>query len=127
MSRWRTWTGWSSPRSTATAWAVASSSRSPATSALAISGDRIGAHEALHIGLIDHVLPADDFAEQASAMVERYLRVPQAAARATKELARSSFDTDFATAYARSRELVQQCLDASDAGRARTAWTRRRD
>jgi enoyl-CoA hydratase/carnithine racemase len=50
---------------------------------------------------------------------------PQAAARATKELARSSFDTDFTTAYARSRELVQQCLDTADVADARAAWLRR--
>ena len=50
---------------------------------------------------------------------------PQAAARATKELARSSFDTGFTTAYARSRELVQQCLDTADVADARAAWRRR--
>ena len=94
---------------------------------LAISGEQIGATEALQIGLVDHVVPAVDFAEHASAVVQRYLRVPQAAARATKELARSSFDTDFATAYARSRELVQQCLESSDAAGSRADWTRRRE
>ena len=46
-------------------------------------------------------------------------------AKATKELARSSFDTDFTTAYARSRELVQQCLDTADVADARAAWLRR--
>ena len=92
---------------------------------LAILGDRIGAHEAMQAGLADHVLPADGFAEHARAVVERYRLVPQAAARAIKELARSSFDTDFSTAHARSRELVQQCLDTADTANARTAWARR--
>jgi enoyl-CoA hydratase/carnithine racemase len=92
---------------------------------LAILGEQIDAEEALRIGLADHVVPADRFAEHAAALVERYKRVPQAAARATKELARSSFDTDFTTAYARSRELVQQCLDTADVADARAAWLRR--
>jgi len=92
---------------------------------LAILGEQIDAEEALRIGLADHVVPADRFAEHAAALVERYKRVPQAAARATKELARSSFDTDFTTAYARSRDLVRQCLDTADAADARAAWLRR--
>ena len=92
---------------------------------LAILGEQIDATEALRIGLADHVVPAGRFAEHAAAVVERYQRVPQAAARATKELARSSFDTDFATAYARSRELVQQCLDTADVADAQAAWLRR--
>jgi enoyl-CoA hydratase/carnithine racemase len=93
---------------------------------LAILGERIGADEALHAGLVDHVLAADGFEEHARALVERYRLVPQAAARATKELARSSFDTDFATIYARSRELVRQCMDTADAANARAAWAQRR-
>lgn len=93
---------------------------------LAILGDQLGADEALQAGLVDHVLPADGFAEHARAMVERYQLLPQAAARAVKELARASFDTDFATTYARSSELVRQCLDTADAADARAARARRR-
>ena len=93
---------------------------------LAIGGDRIGAAEALALGLADHVLPSDGFAERAAAVVERYRAVPQAAARATKELVRSAFDVDFDAAHARSRELVERCLADPDAAGARAAWTRRR-
>lgn len=38
------------------------------------------------------------------------LVVRRAAARATKESVRGTFDTDFAPAHARSRELVDECL-----------------
>ena len=94
---------------------------------LAILGEQIDATEALRIGLADHVVPAGRFAGHAAALAERYQRVPQAAARAAKELARSSFDTGFTTAYARSRELVQQCLDTADVADAQAAWPRRRE
>jgi enoyl-CoA hydratase/carnithine racemase len=77
---------------------------------LAVSGEPVDAAEAAAIGLVDHVLPADGFAEGAAALVARYLAVPRAAARATKELIRGSYGTDFATAHARSRELVAECL-----------------
>jgi enoyl-CoA hydratase len=93
---------------------------------LSIGGDHVDAREALAIGLADHLVPGDRFAEGAAALVERYLAVPQAAARATKELARSAFDAGFETTYARSRELVEQCLADPEAARARSAWARRR-
>jgi enoyl-CoA hydratase len=93
---------------------------------LAISGDRVDAGEALALGLADHVVPTDRFAERAAAVVERYRAVPQAAARATKELARSAFDVGFDATYARSRELVERCLADPDAAGPRAAWARRR-
>jgi enoyl-CoA hydratase len=92
---------------------------------LAVGGERLGASEALAIGLADHLLPADGFGEAAAGLVARYLAVPQGAARATKELVRSAFDTDFATAHARSRELVAQCLAGPDVAAARAAWAAR--
>jgi enoyl-CoA hydratase/carnithine racemase len=93
---------------------------------LAIGGDRVDAGEALAMGLADHVVPSDRFAEGAAALVERYRAVPQAAARATKLLARSAFDAGFDTTYARSRELVDRCLTDPNAAAASAAWARRR-
>ena len=78
------------------------------------------------IGLADHVLPVAGFAEAAAELVAQYLAVPQGAARATKELVRSAFDTDFATAHARSRALVAECLAGPDVAAARAAWAARR-
>jgi enoyl-CoA hydratase len=93
---------------------------------LSVGGERIGAREALVIGLADHVLPVADFADAAAGLVAHYLAVPQGAARATKELVRSAFDTDFAAAHARSRALVAECLAGPDVAAARTAWSARR-
>ncbi len=80
------------------------------TMRLAVSGDPIDATEAMAIGLADHVVPTEGFAEQAAALVARYLAVPRVAARATKELTRGAFDTNFDAAHARSRVLVADCL-----------------
>src|SRR6201994_4690046 len=74
----------------------------------------IGLGRTLRLGILGEQIDA-----------EEALRNPPAAAQATKELARSSFDTDFTTAYARSRELVRQCLETADAADARAAWLRR--
>ena len=93
---------------------------------LSVGGERVGAGEALAIGLADHVLPVDGFADAAAGLVAHYLAVPQGAARATKELVRSAFDTDFATAHARSRALVAECLAGPDVAAARAARAARR-
>jgi enoyl-CoA hydratase len=92
---------------------------------LSVGGERVGAAEALAIGLADHVLPATGFADAAAGLVAHYLAVPRGAARATKELVRSAFDTDFATAHARSRALVAECLTGEDVAAARAAWAAR--
>lgn len=92
---------------------------------LSVGGERVGAAEALAIGLADHVLPAAGFPDAAAGLVARYLAVPRGAARATKELVRSAFDTDFATAHARSRALVADCLAGEDVAAARAAWAGR--
>ena len=58
-------------------------------------------------------------------LVDRYLAVPQTAARATKRLMRSSFERDFAAVYADSLPALQRCLASPEAAAAREAWARR--
>jgi enoyl-CoA hydratase/carnithine racemase len=93
---------------------------------LAIKGERIGAAEAERIGLADHLIGAEDFAAGAGRLVQDYLELPQAAARATKRMVRSAFDDDFASAFERSRALVLECLRTAEAAEARAAWAARR-
>jgi enoyl-CoA hydratase len=93
---------------------------------LAVGGDRIDAGEALALGLADHVVPSDQFAEHAAAVVARYQAVPQLAARATKALARSAFDVGFDAACARAHELIERCLADPSAAAARATWAHRR-
>jgi len=69
---------------------------------------------------------ATRLSDAAAGLVAHYLAVPQGAARATKELVRSAFDADFATAHARSRALVADCLAGPDVAAARAAWAVRR-
>jgi enoyl-CoA hydratase len=92
---------------------------------LAVSGEQLDAAEALQVGLVDHVLPAERFARTAQSIVERYLAVPQTAARATKRLMRTSFERDFAAVYADSQAELQRCLGSPDVAAAREAWAQR--
>ncbi len=52
---------------------------------LVLFGDPIGAHRALHIGLISQVCPADRLSAEADALVERILQLDPVAVRRCKE------------------------------------------
>lgn len=73
----------------------------------AISGDSIDAIEAQRLGLVDYVCPVEGFDEAASEVVARYALVPQAAAAATKQLMRRSFERDFSAVFAESLPLLE--------------------
>jgi enoyl-CoA hydratase/carnithine racemase len=93
---------------------------------LAVLGTPIDAAEALAIGLVDHLLPADGFPAAAREIVDRYAAVPPTAAAGVKEMVRSAFDLPFDTAFGRARELVAEGLRGPDAEAARRAWAARR-
>ena len=93
---------------------------------LAISGELLDGAEAGRIGLVDHVVPAEAFPQAAEQIVERYLAVPQTAARATKRLMRRAFERDFASVYEESVPLLARCLAAPEVAAARAAWAARR-
>ncbi len=92
---------------------------------LAVSGEQASAAEALAMGLVDYVCPAEGFADAARAIVERYVAVPQTAARATKRLMRTAFERDFAAVYQESLGLLERCLGSPDVAAARQAWAHR--
>jgi enoyl-CoA hydratase/carnithine racemase len=94
---------------------------------LILSGEVIGSDEALRLGLIDHLVPADNFDAGLAEVVGRYLAAPATAAMATKRLIRRALDTSFDAVYAESRQLLAECLASPEAARARAAWRQRRD
>ncbi len=93
---------------------------------LALSGERVGAAEALQLGLVDYVCPADKFEESAREIVARYVAVSPAAARATKRMMRSAFERDFQAVYAESLPLLEASRTSSDVLNAAAEWERRR-
>ena len=90
---------------------------------LILSGRRIGAEEALAIGLVDHVIEADRFDEQLATTIDEYARAPRAAAAASKRLIARSYDAPFEDALAESERLLEDCLRSPEVARARQAWT----
>jgi enoyl-CoA hydratase len=92
---------------------------------LILSGAVIGAEEAMHLGLVDHLVPADQFAAGVDELVEVYLAAPQTASIASKRLMRRAFEAPFETVYEESLSLLAQCQASPDVQSAREAWRQR--
>jgi enoyl-CoA hydratase/carnithine racemase len=97
-----------------------------AAARLILSGDSIGADEALRIGLVDYVLPVEQFESGLERILQSYLAAPRAAVVGSKRLMRHAFSGTVEDAYELSVPLLQACLDSADVAAAREAWRRRR-
>jgi enoyl-CoA hydratase/carnithine racemase len=88
---------------------------------LILSGRRLTAEEAYAIGLVDHVVAADRFEEELTALVDTYARAPRAASVAAKRLIARSYEASFEEVLAESETLLDECLKSADVARARAA------
>jgi enoyl-CoA hydratase/carnithine racemase len=94
---------------------------------LILSGAVIEPDEALRLGLIDHLVPADHFDAGVADVVRHYLAAPATAAMATKRMIRRALDASFDAIYAESRQLLAECLASPEAAAAQAAWRQRRE
>ncbi len=93
---------------------------------LILSGEVIGPEEALRLGLIDHLVPADNFDAGVAEVVGRYLAAPSVASIASKQLMRQALDNAFETVYEESQKWLADCLASAEVEAAKEAWLRRR-
>ena len=93
---------------------------------LILSGELVTPDEALRLGLVDHLVPAERFEAGLAEVLQTYLAAPRAASIASKRLIRRSFDAPLDTVYAESRPLLADCLDSPEVAAAADAWRRRR-
>lgn len=92
---------------------------------LIISGESITPDEALRIGLVDWVIPAERFDQGVEEIVQKLLDVPTAAALHAKALMRQAFERPFDEVFAESVDRLQECLRSQDLGVARERWLAR--
>jgi enoyl-CoA hydratase/carnithine racemase len=92
---------------------------------LILSGEVIGPEEAMHLGLVDHLVPAERFAAEVDALVQVYLAAPRTASIASKRLMRRAFDAPFEAVYEESLPLLAQCQASPDVASAREDWRQR--
>ena len=81
---------------------------------LVFTGRMVGAEEALALGLVDRVLPADEVYPQARAWAERLARGPAYALRAAKEAVDGGLDADLTTGLALERALFAGLFATAD-------------
>ena len=88
---------------------------------LILGGENISGEEALSIGLVDHLAPAEDFFGHLDQLAANYLKSCSLGSRMSKLLTNSAFDLDydaFLAEYFRLQERTQYSMDAEEGKRA---------
>jgi enoyl-CoA hydratase len=92
---------------------------------LILSGEVLDGTAALELGLVDHVVDADDFATEVERLVAVYREAPRAAAIASKRLMDEAFSSPIESVYERSVPLLRECLVSPETEAAMEAWRAR--
>jgi enoyl-CoA hydratase/carnithine racemase len=93
---------------------------------LILTGELVDPAEALRLGLIDYLVPAERFDARLAEILETFLAAPRAATMASKRLMGRAFDTSFEPVYDESLPLMADCLASPDVETASLAWRQRR-
>jgi enoyl-CoA hydratase/carnithine racemase len=91
-----------------------------------MSGRFVKADEALSIGLLDRVVPADDVYSTALDMVRQYVNGPALALRAAKLAVDGGLDMDLASGLAWESQLFAALFATSDKAEGMTAFREKR-
>ncbi|TCO18545.1 enoyl-CoA hydratase/carnithine racemase [Kribbella steppae] len=91
-----------------------------------LTGDPIDAAEALRIGLVSRVLPADELLPAATELAHRIAERPPIAAQAAKANLRAALSMGLEPAIQYERELQAVALGTRDAAEGRAAFAERR-
>jgi enoyl-CoA hydratase/carnithine racemase len=92
---------------------------------LILSGETVDPEEAYRLGLVDHLVPAERFAEGVDELVSRYAALSPAAVTAIKHLTGRAFDTTRDAALAEAVPLMRRCLAAPQVADASAVWRAR--
>jgi enoyl-CoA hydratase len=92
---------------------------------LILSGETVDPAEAYRLGLVDHLVPAERFAEGVDELVARYVALSPNAVVAIKYLTGRAFDMSRDAAFAEAVPLLERCLAAPDVAAASAAWRAR--
>lgn len=81
---------------------------------LIFTGERIDAHEALKLGLVDEIFPAADLLDEAHALARRIASKPQAAISMIKQAINQGMQMELDKALRFESELFGMCFATSD-------------
>jgi 2-(1,2-epoxy-1,2-dihydrophenyl)acetyl-CoA isomerase len=93
---------------------------------LILTARRVGADEALAIGLVSRLVPATDLEAEALKQAQRLAQAPQRVLRAAKAMVKHSLDTDLDSQLCKERDRVVQCVTEPDFDEGVTAFLEKR-
>lgn len=91
-----------------------------------LGGENIDGEEALRIGLVDHIVPANDFFNRVDKIADQYLTACSLGTRMSKLVTSRAFDADYETILKYYFELQQRAQFSPDAEEAKQAYLARR-
>jgi enoyl-CoA hydratase/carnithine racemase len=94
---------------------------------LILSGANISVREAEDRGLVDHVIPLENFESELEALVQHYLVNNSKAMRLSKFLINETFALDYDSALARYFELQELAQSSADHVEAKRAYLEKRE
>ena len=92
---------------------------------LIFSGETVDPAEAYRLGLVDHLVPAERFADGVDELVAHYAALSPACAVAIKWLTARAFDAPRDDVRAEVLPLMQRCLAAPNVATASAVWQAR--
>src|SRR5437588_7612023 len=94
---------------------------------LILTGERIGAHAAHQLGLVNHVLPATELMPTAKRLAARICANAPLAVRGSLGIARSAHELSEAEAWTRSAEARTRVMQTADAQEGPRAFAEKRE
>ncbi len=91
-----------------------------------LSGDAVTGAEALAIGLVDHLVPADDMHPAFEALIEKYMAANSEGCRLAKHALTECFDLGYEAFLERYMGLQEQAFGSKDFAEAMTAYRAKR-
>jgi enoyl-CoA hydratase/carnithine racemase len=88
---------------------------------LIFGGQSLTGEEAFQIGLVDHLVPSENFFDHLDVMAETYLKTCSTGTRLSKLVLNQAFDMDYETIldyYMKMQERTQYSLDAEEGKKA---------
>lgn len=94
---------------------------------LIFGGQNIDGQEALRIGLVDHLVPAEDFFDRVDEIAHEYLKACSTGTRMSKLALNQAFDADFDTMLRYHFELEERAQFSLDGEEGKRAYAEKRD
>lgn len=94
---------------------------------LILGGENISGEEALRIGLVDHVVPAEDFFVHLDEVAHQYLKACSTGTRMSKLILNQAYDLDYEAIFQYYLDLQERTHYSLDAEEAKRAYLAERD